>query len=53
MDQITDTSKYEAPSIEDHGNLTEVTAAGGAPLYFDANYQYEEFKLKPPPSSTP
>jgi hypothetical protein len=30
--------EYETPRIEDHGNLTELTAAGHPYGKFDANY---------------
>jgi hypothetical protein len=29
---------YEAPAVTDHGDLTELTAAGHPYGYFDANY---------------
>ncbi len=29
---------YEAPRIEDHGDLTELTAASTTGKYFDGNY---------------
>jgi hypothetical protein len=32
--------EYQTPRIEDHGNLTELTAAGSYTGYFDANYCY-------------
>ncbi len=38
MEKITDTTEYEAPRIEDHGDLTELTAAGHPSGVFDANY---------------
>ncbi len=33
-----ETTEYEAPRIEDHGDLTELTAAGHPNGVFDANY---------------
>jgi hypothetical protein len=33
-----DSIKYEAPRIEDHGDLTELTAAGSKGHSFDANF---------------
>lgn len=30
--------EYEAPRIEDHGDLTELTAATSAGKYYDGNY---------------
>jgi hypothetical protein len=38
MEKIADTTEYEAPRIEDHGDLTELTAAGHPAGVFDANY---------------
>jgi len=40
MDQKppTNESTYEAPAITDHGDLTELTAAGHPHGNFDANY---------------
>ena len=38
MEKDTDTTEYEAPRIEDHGDLTELTAAGHPNGVFDANY---------------
>lgn len=38
MEKITETTEYETPRIEDHGDLTELTAAGHAKGHFDAVY---------------
>ncbi|HZK74320.1 MAG TPA: lasso RiPP family leader peptide-containing protein [Clostridia bacterium] len=38
MDKITDTTGYEAPRIEDHGDLTELTAATTKGSYTDGVY---------------
>jgi hypothetical protein len=38
MEKNTETTGYEAPRIEDHGDLTELTAAGQPAGHFDANY---------------
>jgi hypothetical protein len=39
MEKKTDaTAEYEAPRIEDHGDLTELTASVGKYGNFDANY---------------
>ena len=38
MEKNTDKTEYEAPRIEDHGDLTELTAAGHPAGHFDANY---------------
>jgi len=38
MEKNTQVSEYETPRIEDHGNLTELTAAGHPYGKFDANY---------------
>ena len=38
MEKITKTTEYETPRIEDHGDLTELTAAGHPAGHFDANY---------------
>jgi hypothetical protein len=38
MEQSTQTSEYEAPRIEDHGDLAELTAAHHPYGVFDANY---------------
>jgi hypothetical protein len=37
MDISTD-SKYETPRIEDHGDLTELTAAGNVGSEFDGEF---------------
>ncbi len=37
-----ETTEYEAPRIEDHGDLTELTAAGHIHGNFDANYHQGE-----------
>jgi hypothetical protein len=34
--------EYETPRIEDHGNLTELTAAGSPYGTFDASYNIGE-----------
>ena len=36
MEKSTDTTEYEAPRIEDHGDLAELTAAGHVGTYADA-----------------
>lgn len=38
MEQKTDTTEYETPRIEDHGDLTELTAATGTHGTFDATF---------------
>jgi hypothetical protein len=38
MDKITETTEYEAPRIEDHGDLTELTAATGTHGTFDTSF---------------
>jgi hypothetical protein len=38
MENNNTTPEYETPRIEDHGNLTELTAAGHPYGKFDANY---------------
>jgi hypothetical protein len=38
MDTNTDTIKYETPRIEDHGDLTELTAAGNVGATSDGHY---------------
>jgi hypothetical protein len=38
MEKKTDTTEYEAPRIEDHGDLTELTAAGNVGSTFDAEF---------------
>lgn len=37
-----DNIKYEAPRIDDHGDLTELTAAGSVGHHFDANFHAGE-----------
>ena len=37
MDKHTET-EYEAPRIEDHGDLTELTAAGSVGSTFDGEF---------------
>ena len=46
MEKSIDTTGYEAPRIEDHGNLTELTAAGRLYGKFDATY-YEGETIPP------
>jgi len=36
MEKNTDLNEYEAPRIEDHGDLAELTAAGSMGTYADA-----------------
>jgi hypothetical protein len=38
MEKSTDTTKYETPRIEDHGDLTELTAATHNGGFIDGNY---------------
>jgi hypothetical protein len=38
MEKNTDTTEYETPRIEDHGDLTELTAAGSVGKTFDAEF---------------
>lgn len=38
MEKNTDTTEYEVPRIEDHGDLTELTAAGHPEGYSDGSY---------------
>ncbi len=38
MEKQTDTTEYEAPRIEDHGDLTELTAAVGTKGTFDQSF---------------
>jgi hypothetical protein len=38
MEKNTDTTEYEAPRIEDHGDLTELTAATHNGSVLDGNY---------------
>ena len=42
MEKNTTVPEYEAPRIEDHGNLTELTAAGSPYGSFDASYNAGE-----------
>lgn len=42
MEKKTDTVEYEAPRIEDHGDLTELTAAIGTHGHFDASFKSGE-----------
>ena len=42
MEKSTDTIEYEAPRIEDHGDLTELTAAIGIHGHFDASFKEGE-----------
>jgi hypothetical protein len=46
MEKSIETTQYEAPRIEDHGDLAELTAAGSPAGTFDANYKQGE--LIPP-----
>ena len=41
MEKKTDTTDYETPLIEDHGDLTELTAAASTGGYFDGHYVTE------------
>jgi hypothetical protein len=38
MEKITDTTEYETPQIEDHGDLTELTASGTVGTLFDGEF---------------
>jgi hypothetical protein len=38
MENNNSATEYETPRIEDHGDLTELTAAGHPSGVFDANY---------------
>jgi hypothetical protein len=38
METNTATTEYEAPRIEDHGDLTELTAAGNVGIHSDGEY---------------
>jgi hypothetical protein len=38
MEKKTEATEYEAPRIEDHGDLTELTAAVGKTGTFDHTY---------------
>jgi hypothetical protein len=42
MEKDTQTSEYEAPRIEDHGDLAELTAAVGHHGHFDASFKVGE-----------
>jgi hypothetical protein len=42
MEKSTETTEYEAPRIEDHGDLTELTAAGHPSGTFDSTYNAGE-----------
>jgi hypothetical protein len=42
MKKSIETTEYEAPRIEDHGDLAELTAAGHPAGTFDANYNQGE-----------
>jgi hypothetical protein len=42
MEKSIETTEYEAPRIEDHGDLAELTAAGHPAGSFDANYNRGE-----------
>ena len=42
MEKDTTVPEYETPRIEDHGNLTELTAAGSPYGTFDATYNAGE-----------
>jgi hypothetical protein len=42
MENITETNEYEAPRIADHGDLTELTAAGSVGTHFDAEFTAKE-----------
>lgn len=44
MENNTDTTEYEAPRIEDHGDLTELTAAGNVGTTFDSTFTAEAGK---------
>jgi hypothetical protein len=38
MEKKTDATQYEAPRIADHGDLTELTAAGSVGTEFDSEF---------------
>ena len=38
MEKNTDATQYEAPRIADHGDLTELTAAGSVGTEFDSEF---------------
>lgn len=42
MEKITEAIEYEAPRIEDHGDLTELTAGQSAGNFFDKNFKQGE-----------
>ena len=42
MEKSTETTEYEVPRIDDHGDLTELTAAGKPAGHFDATYNAGE-----------
>jgi hypothetical protein len=47
MEKNTETTEYEAPRIDDHGDLTELTAAIGHNGTFDGEFK----KGQPIPSN--
>jgi hypothetical protein len=52
MEKNTDTTEYEAPRIEDHGDLAELTAAGAIGTIADATiYRGESIAHHLEPSS--
>jgi hypothetical protein len=42
MDKDTTVPEYEAPRIDDHGDLTELTAAVGTKGHFDGSFKTGE-----------
>jgi hypothetical protein len=38
MEKNTDTTEYETPRIEDHGDLTELTASGSVGTLLDGEF---------------
>lgn len=46
MEKITEAMEYKAPHIEDHGDLTELTAGQAAGKFFDKHF--EQGELIPP-----
>lgn len=42
MEKDVEAVEYEKPRVEDHGDLTELTAAGHPSGLFDANYKAGE-----------
>ncbi len=42
MEKGMQINEYEKPRVEDHGDLTELTAAGHPSGLFDANYKAGE-----------